>query len=130
MGGLGDDQPAPWECWRINAPRAAIEAALEREPRAYMTIVQAPDDCVIGGDAAACRRVIASIDGAQAMPLGLDMVIHCSAMAPFADTWRSIHTRETYAVPGVRFYTKQKSVMQRWPESIGKGAEFAMPTSK
>jgi malonate-semialdehyde dehydrogenase (acetylating)/methylmalonate-semialdehyde dehydrogenase len=31
---------------------------------------------------------------------------------------------------GVRFYTKQKSIMQRWPESIGKGAEFAMPTSK
>jgi malonate-semialdehyde dehydrogenase (acetylating)/methylmalonate-semialdehyde dehydrogenase len=30
----------------------------------------------------------------------------------------------------VRFYTKQKSVMQRWPNSIAKGAEFAMPTSK
>jgi len=30
----------------------------------------------------------------------------------------------------VRFYTKQKSVMQRWPESISKGAEFVMPTSK
>ncbi|MFM9880802.1 MAG: CoA-acylating methylmalonate-semialdehyde dehydrogenase [Burkholderiaceae bacterium] len=35
-----------------------------------------------------------------------------------------------YGSEGVRFYTKQKSVMQRWPESIGKGAEFAMPTSK
>jgi malonate-semialdehyde dehydrogenase (acetylating)/methylmalonate-semialdehyde dehydrogenase len=35
-----------------------------------------------------------------------------------------------YGEEGVRFYTKQKSVMQRWPESIGKGAEFAMPTSK
>ena len=35
-----------------------------------------------------------------------------------------------YGEGGVRFYTKQKSVMQRWPESIGKGAEFAMPTSK
>ena len=54
--GLGD-QPAPWECWRITAPRAEIEAALAREPRAYMTIVQAPDDCVIGGDPAACKRV-------------------------------------------------------------------------
>jgi malonate-semialdehyde dehydrogenase (acetylating)/methylmalonate-semialdehyde dehydrogenase len=30
----------------------------------------------------------------------------------------------------VRFYTRQKSVMQRWPNSIAKGAEFAMPTSK
>jgi malonate-semialdehyde dehydrogenase (acetylating)/methylmalonate-semialdehyde dehydrogenase len=35
-----------------------------------------------------------------------------------------------YGEEGVRFYTKQKSVMQRWPESIGKGAEFAMPTAK
>jgi len=30
---------------------------------------------------------------------------------------------------GVRFYTKQKSVMQRWPETIAKGAEFVMPTA-
>jgi len=35
-----------------------------------------------------------------------------------------------YGEEGVRFYTKQKSVMQRWPASIGKGAEFAMPTSR
>ena len=35
-----------------------------------------------------------------------------------------------YGEEGVRFYTKQKSVMQRWPASIGKGAEFAMPTAR
>ncbi len=35
-----------------------------------------------------------------------------------------------YGEEGVRFYTKQKSIMQRWPDSIGKGAEFVMPTSK
>jgi malonate-semialdehyde dehydrogenase (acetylating)/methylmalonate-semialdehyde dehydrogenase len=35
-----------------------------------------------------------------------------------------------YGEEGVRFYTRQKSVMQRWPESTPKGAEFAMPTSK
>ncbi len=35
-----------------------------------------------------------------------------------------------YGEEGVRFYTKQKSVMQRWPESISKGAEFVMPTAK
>lgn len=35
-----------------------------------------------------------------------------------------------YGEEGVRFYTKQKSVMQRWSESIGKGAEFAFPVSK
>ena len=35
-----------------------------------------------------------------------------------------------YGEEGVRFYTKQKSVMQRWPDSIGRGAEFVMPTAK
>jgi malonate-semialdehyde dehydrogenase (acetylating)/methylmalonate-semialdehyde dehydrogenase len=35
-----------------------------------------------------------------------------------------------YGEEGVRFYTKQKSIMQRWSESIEKGAEFAMPTAK
>jgi malonate-semialdehyde dehydrogenase (acetylating) / methylmalonate-semialdehyde dehydrogenase len=35
-----------------------------------------------------------------------------------------------YGEEGVRFYTRQKSIMQRWPDSIGKGAEFVMPTSK
>ncbi|MDO4637892.1 MAG: CoA-acylating methylmalonate-semialdehyde dehydrogenase [Lautropia sp.] len=34
-----------------------------------------------------------------------------------------------YGEEGVRFYTRQKSVMQRWPESISSGAAFAMPTS-
>ena len=35
-----------------------------------------------------------------------------------------------YGEEGVRFYTRQKSVMQRWPQSTPKGAEFAMPTVK
>ena len=35
-----------------------------------------------------------------------------------------------YGEEGVRFYPKQKSVMQRWPESTAKGAEFVMPTAK
>lgn len=35
-----------------------------------------------------------------------------------------------YGEEGVRFYTRQKSIMQRWPQSIAKGAEFVMPTSQ
>jgi len=35
-----------------------------------------------------------------------------------------------YGAEGVRFYTRYKAVMQRWPGSIGKGAEFVMPTAK
>ncbi|HYD78871.1 MAG TPA: CoA-acylating methylmalonate-semialdehyde dehydrogenase [Paucimonas sp.] len=35
-----------------------------------------------------------------------------------------------YGEEGIRFYTRYKSVMQRWPASIGKGAEFTMPVAK
>ncbi|RTR02925.1 CoA-acylating methylmalonate-semialdehyde dehydrogenase [Halomonas nitroreducens] len=35
-----------------------------------------------------------------------------------------------YGEEGVRFYTKQKSIMQRWSDSIDGGAEFVMPTAK
>jgi malonate-semialdehyde dehydrogenase (acetylating)/methylmalonate-semialdehyde dehydrogenase len=34
------------------------------------------------------------------------------------------------ALKACAFYTKQKSIMQRWSESIEQGAEFAMPVSK
>lgn len=35
-----------------------------------------------------------------------------------------------YGEEGVRFYTRYKSIMQRWPDSIDKGAEFTMPVAK
>ena len=46
--------------------------------------------------------------------------------------WKSSMFGDTHAYgeEGVRFYTRQKSVMQRWPSSTPKGAEFTMPTSK
>jgi malonate-semialdehyde dehydrogenase (acetylating)/methylmalonate-semialdehyde dehydrogenase len=36
----------------------------------------------------------------------------------------------SYGEEGVRFYTKQKSIMQRWPDSTPKGAEFDMPVAR
>jgi malonate-semialdehyde dehydrogenase (acetylating)/methylmalonate-semialdehyde dehydrogenase len=35
-----------------------------------------------------------------------------------------------YGEEGVRFYTRQKSVMQRWATGASKGPEFVMPTAK
>jgi malonate-semialdehyde dehydrogenase (acetylating)/methylmalonate-semialdehyde dehydrogenase len=36
-----------------------------------------------------------------------------------------------YGEEGVRFYTRYKSVMQRWPDPVAsKGPEFAMPVHK
>ncbi|WP_299695309.1 CoA-acylating methylmalonate-semialdehyde dehydrogenase [Hydrocarboniphaga sp.] len=35
-----------------------------------------------------------------------------------------------YGMEGVRFYTRYKSIMQRWPDSTSKGPEFMMPTAQ
>lgn len=35
-----------------------------------------------------------------------------------------------YGAEGVKFYTKQKSIMQRWQANMATGAEFSMPVSK
>ena len=71
------------------------------------------------------RRVQAGMVGIN-VPIPVPMAWHGFGgwkASLFGDT-------HTYGEEGVRFYTKQKSVMQRWPQSTPKGAEFAMPTSK
>jgi malonate-semialdehyde dehydrogenase (acetylating)/methylmalonate-semialdehyde dehydrogenase len=35
-----------------------------------------------------------------------------------------------YGAEGIRFYTRLKTVTERWPQSIRSGAEFVMPTMK
>ncbi|MCX7742639.1 MAG: aldehyde dehydrogenase family protein, partial [Tepidimonas sp.] len=34
-----------------------------------------------------------------------------------------------YGEEAVRFYTRQKSIMQRWPQNTPQGASFVMPTA-
>jgi malonate-semialdehyde dehydrogenase (acetylating)/methylmalonate-semialdehyde dehydrogenase len=45
--------------------------------------------------------------------------------------WRSslFGDHHIYGEEGVRFYTRYKSIMQRWPGSRHTGPDFAMPTS-
>lgn len=35
-----------------------------------------------------------------------------------------------YGEEGVRFYTRYKSIMQRWPQGVQQGAVFTMPLAK
>jgi acyl transferase domain-containing protein/3-hydroxymyristoyl/3-hydroxydecanoyl-(acyl carrier protein) dehydratase len=96
--------PIVWRCWRLLAPVEQVRAALTDIPRVTLPIVHGPSDCVIAGEAEACRLALARLDGAPATPLGQDMVVHCAEAAPFAEDWRRIHARETWPVEGVRFY--------------------------
>jgi len=102
---LDDGATVAWRNWRLLAPLEAVRTAVADHPRVSITIVHGPRDCVIAGDAEACRRVIDAVGAGGAVELGQDMIVHCAEMNPFAETWRTIHTRHTSRVDGVRFYT-------------------------
>jgi malonate-semialdehyde dehydrogenase (acetylating)/methylmalonate-semialdehyde dehydrogenase len=71
------------------------------------------------------RRIEAGMVGIN-VPLPVPMAWHS-----FGGWKRSLFgDMHIYGEEGVRFYTRYKSIMQRWPETITKGAEFTMPVSK
>jgi malonate-semialdehyde dehydrogenase (acetylating)/methylmalonate-semialdehyde dehydrogenase len=73
------------------------------------------------------RQVQAGMIGIN-VPIPVPMAWHS-----FGGWKRSLFgDHHAYGEEGVRFYTRYKSIMQRWPDSIdkGKGAEFTMPVAK
>jgi len=71
------------------------------------------------------RRVEVGMVGVN-VPIPVPMAWHS-----FGGWKRSLFgDAHAYGEEGIRFYTRYKSIMQRWPESISKGAEFTMPVAK
>jgi malonate-semialdehyde dehydrogenase (acetylating)/methylmalonate-semialdehyde dehydrogenase len=69
------------------------------------------------------RRIKAGMVGIN-VPIPVPLAFHS-----FGGWKRSLFgDHHIYGEEGVRFYTRYKSVMQRWPSTRGKGPEFTMPT--
>ena len=94
-----------WANYIVSAPVEHVRSALAGEPLAHLTIINTPEDCVIGGEASACERVLARLGRGRALPLGYDIAAHCPELQEVHAEWRALHHRATRDVPGVRFYT-------------------------
>jgi malonate-semialdehyde dehydrogenase (acetylating)/methylmalonate-semialdehyde dehydrogenase len=71
------------------------------------------------------RRVKVGMVGIN-VPIPVPMSVHS-----FGGWKRSLFgDHHMYGEEGVRFYTRYKSVMQRWPDSGGEGPEFTLPTHR
>lgn len=103
--GLADADSRTWASYVVAAPLAEVKAALALEPLAHLTIINTVQDCVIGGEAAACARVVQRLGQARTLPLGYDMAAHCPEVEEIRDAWWQLHHRAVQDVPGVRFYT-------------------------
>ena len=93
-----------WATWIVKAPREAVEAVVAEEARLFLTIVNLPDEVVIAGEAAACRRAIERLQ-AHALRVPFDAVIHAPpAERAFAD-FVALYDHETHPLSEPRFYS-------------------------
>jgi PfaB family protein len=103
-------QPGPisWSGWRVLAPVAEVEAALQGEEFAYLTMINAPADCLVAGQADACRRVVEKIGLQRCVENANEIIAHHPAVKSWEAEWRTIHHRETRPVEGIRFYSNAR----------------------
>ncbi|MDB5101695.1 MAG: polyketide synthase family protein, partial [Cyanobacteria bacterium RYN_339] len=93
-----------WVMGLVDRPRAVVEAALAGVPRAYLLIVNAPTECVIGGDRDAIEQALKRLDGTFREIPGVTSV-HCEVVQAVGDAYRALHHHATTPPADVRFYS-------------------------
>ena len=88
-----------WVNYIVSAPVEHVRAALAGEPLAHLTIVNTPEDCVIGGEASACERVLARLGRERALPARLRPRRALPELEEVHAEWRALHHRPTATCP-------------------------------
>ncbi len=94
-----------WACYLVGAPADQVRQALGGEPAAYLMAINAPDACVVGGEAAACDAVLRRLGGAAVAPIDYAIAAHAPVLAEVAADYRQLHLRPTADAGGIRFYS-------------------------
>lgn len=102
--GLAESESVCWSIGVVDRAAARVREALAAFPRAYLLIVNTPDECVIGGDAEHVAGVVEHL-GAQLHPLRGVTTVHCEVAREVADAYRDIHVLDTRPPDDVRFYS-------------------------
>ncbi|GAA3685101.1 type I polyketide synthase [Lentzea roselyniae] len=92
-----------WLSYLVVAPVDEVRAATADEPAVHLMVVNSPGSCVVGGEAEACRRVLAGFG--NAILIDHDIAVHAPEVDEVREDWWRLHRRPTHEVPGVRFYS-------------------------
>ena len=93
-----------WVSYLLKADVVKVREAIASEPRVYLTLINLDDEVVIGGEAAACSRVVAALD-CHALEVPYDVAIHNEAMHSEYDRLAAVYTHKVFERPNVRFYS-------------------------
>jgi PfaB family protein len=102
--GLRPEDVFKWRVSVLNRPAVTVGTVLRDFPQVRLLIVNTPEECVVGGNREQVEALIGQL-GCQAVDLKNSLTVHCDAMAPVAEAYRSLHEFPTTPVPGVRVYS-------------------------
>jgi len=88
--GLPEGESVDWALGVIDSPKERVLAALEGRERCYLLIVNAPDECVIGGERDALAGLVRDLGG-NFHPLSGVTSVHCEAAQPVAQAYHDLH---------------------------------------
>ena len=93
-----------WCTYVLMATPSQVRECIKNENRVYLTQINTPEEVLIAGEEAACKRVIATL-GCNAFPAPFDHAIHCEAMrSQFAEI-KKVNTLPAQNIPGIVFYS-------------------------
>jgi len=105
--GLPDGELVRWSLGVADAPETEVRRLLPEHPRAYLLIVNTPDECVIGGDEGAVSGLVAAL-GCRFFPLQGVTTVHCEVAAQVAQPYHDLHLFPTEPPPGITYYSGVK----------------------
>ncbi|MBK5276581.1 MAG: acyltransferase domain-containing protein [Desulfuromonadales bacterium] len=105
--GLKAGETVRWSLGVADAPEAEVRRLLPDFPRAYLLIVNTPDECVVGGDTDAVARLVDRL-GCRFFPLQGVTTVHCEVAQAVAGPYHDLHLFPTEAPVGITYYSGVK----------------------
>jgi PfaB family protein len=102
--GLPAGVPAAWRAGVVDREPDEVHSALQGLPGVYLLIVNAPGECVLGGEPGAVSKAVERL-GCGFIPLEGVTSVHCEVVAGVAEAYRALHDMVTVPPPGVTFYS-------------------------
>jgi PfaB family protein len=93
-----------WENFLLMASADRVKEAISTEPRVHLTHINTPRQVVIGGDPAACRRVIAGLK-CSSLKAPFDYVLHCKVMESEYQALYEIHSMPVAGQLDMKLYS-------------------------
>ncbi|MDZ8089084.1 MAG: PfaB family protein [Nostoc sp. DedQUE12b] len=93
-----------WNTYVLMATPSQVRECLKQENRVYLTQINTPEEVLIAGDDAACKRVLTTL-GCNSFPAPFDHVIHCEAMRSQFEEIKKVNSLPSQNLPGIVFYS-------------------------